>query len=467
MNLRPLVAWTAAVSTALALTLVATPADAASPDLVISEVYGGGGNSGATLTNDFVELYNAGTAAVDVTGWSVQYASASGTSWQVTALSGSVAPGAHYLVAENAGAGGTVPLPVPDAAGSIAMSASSGKVALATISTALTCASACDAATGVRDFVGYGSANDYETAAAPGLSNTTADARSAAGTDTDNNAADFTAGDPTPTNSNGDTAGSGGGGTPPPTSARIHDIQGASHRSPLVGQTVTSVPGVVTAVSHNGFWMQDPAPDNDPATSEGIFVFTSSAPAVNAGDSVLISGKVSEYRPGGHANSLSNTEIGSPHVTVVSSGNPLPAPVVLHDVPQSPHADNPGDIEAAPFDPAVNALDYYESVEGMLVTVDDAEVVGPTNKYGEIPVIVPQGSDAVRSVRGGVVYASYADPNTERLILDSTAGAAAAGERGRGHPRPDDRRARLRVRRLLPARAGQSHGHAAAASSPR
>lgn len=83
--------------------------------VVISEVYGGGGNSGATLTNDFIELYNAGTSAVSLAGWSVQYASAAGTTWQVTALNGSIAPGNYYLIQEAQGAGGTTPLPTPDA----------------------------------------------------------------------------------------------------------------------------------------------------------------------------------------------------------------------------------------------------------------------------------------------------------------------------------------------------------------
>ena len=76
-------------------------------DVVISQVYGGGGNSGAEYTNDFIELYNRGGTAVDVTGWSVQYASVTGSSWQVTTLSGVIEPGQYYLVQEAAGAGGT------------------------------------------------------------------------------------------------------------------------------------------------------------------------------------------------------------------------------------------------------------------------------------------------------------------------------------------------------------------------
>ena len=129
------------------------------------------------------------------------------------------------------------------------------------------------AAAGVRDFVGYGAANDFETAAAPGLTNTTADLRGD-GPDTDNNSADFTAGTPNPRNTSG-------GGTPPDPGEpglRIHDIQGAAQVSPKAGVKVAEVPGVVTTVSPNGFWFQDPTPDADPATSEGLFAFTRTAP---------------------------------------------------------------------------------------------------------------------------------------------------------------------------------------------
>ncbi len=98
--------------------------------IVISQIYGGGGNSGASLRNDFVELFNRGAESVDLTGWTVQYASARGSSWDRTALSGVLAPGQYYLVQEARGSGGTQGLPAPDASGSIALSATSGKVAL-------------------------------------------------------------------------------------------------------------------------------------------------------------------------------------------------------------------------------------------------------------------------------------------------------------------------------------------------
>jgi uncharacterized protein len=140
---------------------------AAAPSLVVSQVYGGGGNAGAILTNDFIEVFNRGGTTVDVSGWSVQYASAAGTTWQTTALTGSIPAGGHYLIQEAAGAGGTDPLPTPDATGSIAMSATSGKVILSSSATALS--GSCPTGAGVIDTVGYGTADCFEgPAARPG-----------------------------------------------------------------------------------------------------------------------------------------------------------------------------------------------------------------------------------------------------------------------------------------------------------
>ena len=110
---------------------IAPPSVAAvSTSVVISQVYGGGGNSGATYKNDFIELYNLGSTPVDVTGWSVQYGAATGSTWAKTLLAGTIQPGHYYLVQEAAGAGGTTSLPTPNATGSIPMAAGSGKVAL-------------------------------------------------------------------------------------------------------------------------------------------------------------------------------------------------------------------------------------------------------------------------------------------------------------------------------------------------
>jgi predicted extracellular nuclease len=183
------------------------------------------------------------------------------------------------------------------------------------------------------------------------------------------------------------------------------------------------VPGVVTAVSGNGFWFQDPAADDNPATSEGLFVFTSTKPTVKAGDSVTVGGTVTEFRPGGSGgtNNLSTTELTRATISVVASGTTPPAPTVVgprgRKAPAAVRTDAPGDVETSTaFDPAVNSLDFYESLEGMLVSVVDSVATGPTASFGEIPVL-PGGKGVQRTGRGGILY-RYDDANTERVFLD-------------------------------------------------
>ncbi len=392
---------------------LANSAQAVSPDVVISEVYGAGGNSGATLKQDFIELYNRGATEVSVEGWSVQYASSTGVSWQVTALDGVIPPGRSYLVGEAFGSGGTVDLPTPDATGTIAMSGTSGKVALVTNSTPLTCGAtlgSCSAVTAVRDLVGYGAATSDSETTPTGMALTTSQsvARDATGTDTDNNANDFTEiNPPTPTNCGEDCA------PPPPVGIPdllIHDIQGAGHVSPYLDEYVLDVPGVVTVVAANRFWMQDPAPDADPATSEGILVFTGSAPTVAVGDSIVVDGTVDEF---GFSGELATTELVGPTVTPVAEtvtitptligpGGRIPPTIVIED------------DRFSSFQPRTDGIDFYESLEGMLLQVNDVGVVGPTNRFGELPVVVNGG---VRTARGGIVIRAN-DFNPERIILD-------------------------------------------------
>src|SRR4051794_3491936 len=119
------------VSLLLAAALLAAPsAYSASSDLVVSQIYAGGGNAGASYTNDFVELFNPTTAAVDLTGWTLQYASAASTSWQATALSGSIPAGRYYLVQLASAAATGATLPSPDASGTTNLAVSGGKVAV-------------------------------------------------------------------------------------------------------------------------------------------------------------------------------------------------------------------------------------------------------------------------------------------------------------------------------------------------
>jgi len=174
-----------------------------STGIVISQVYAGGGESGATIKNDFIELFNRGTTTIDVTGWSVQYASPSGLDWQKTELSGAIAPGQFYLVQQAAGVDGSTPLPLADAVGNIPMSASGGRVALVSDNTPLTSTVNCPADGRIVDVVGYGiSAVCFEgSAPAVAPSNATAVLRGGEGcTDTDSNSYDFVIGTPNPRN---------------------------------------------------------------------------------------------------------------------------------------------------------------------------------------------------------------------------------------------------------------------------
>ncbi|MGH3039221.1 MAG: Ig-like domain-containing protein [Gaiellaceae bacterium] len=206
----------------------------------------------------------------------------------------------------------------------------------------------------------------------------------------------------------------------------INEIQGAAHRSPLEGQAVSDVPGIVTAKVSNGFFFEDPKPDGDPATSEGLFVFgTAASDQVAVGDSVLVGGLVTEFRPGGAASSnLTQSEIVSPVVEVVSSGNDLPGPSVIGKGARVPpdaviDDDSTGDVETSGvFDPGEDGLDFYESFESMRAQVNKARVVGPTNDFGEIPVVGDAGQRAaIHTKRGGLVIGPD-DFNPERIHLD-------------------------------------------------
>ena len=179
------------------------PVAAASTTIVVSQVYGGGGNAGATWRNDFIELFNRGTTSVNITGWSVQYAASTGTTWSRTNVAGTLAPGQYFLVEEAIGAGGTTSLPTPDSIGTIAMSATAGKIALLNNQTTITAGTTCPTGGTVVDLVGYGAGtNCFEGSGPTGtLSNTTAALRKGNGlTDTDDNASDFTVGAPNPRN---------------------------------------------------------------------------------------------------------------------------------------------------------------------------------------------------------------------------------------------------------------------------
>ncbi|WP_217181220.1 endonuclease/exonuclease/phosphatase family protein [Streptomyces sp. AC495_CC817] len=215
-------------------------------------------------------------------------------------------------------------------------------------------------------------------------------------------------------------------------SIRIHDIQGTTRTSPLAGQQVTGVEGIVTGVrtyGSRGFWIQDTQADSNPATSEGVFVFTSSRPTVSVGDAVSVAGTVSEFVPGGTSSgNQSVTQITRPTITVVSTGNTVPAPTVVdaRSVPNryAPAGDTAADgsINGLTLAPGTYALDRYESLEGMNVQVADARVVGATDPFTELWVTVKPWENDNR--RGGTVYGSYTSQNTGRLQIQSLGAVA-------------------------------------------
>lgn len=461
---------------ALAFASLLAVAGSAHAQVVISQVYGGGGNGGAPYENDFIELHNNGATSVDLGGWSVQYASTAGTSWQRTNLGGSIAPGGYYLVQQAKGANASTPLPTPDATGTIAMSATAGKVALVNHTTTLS--GACP--TGSVDFVGFGSGTNCAEGSVPtaSLSATIAALRGDGGcSDSNHNGNDFATGAPLPRNGASPVRGCAGSGQPVLTVAdvevdertgsvlftfslsepagpggvsvdyatadgtaqggsdytalagtvtlpegvagfvlrlytvndslaeddetffldldnidgavlgngratatlidddysltAIHAIQGNGERSPLDGRVVHAR-GIVTGRKNNGFFLQAPdgEADNDPMTSEGVFVFTRSAPPAGAvvGSTVVVRGSVSEFIPSGaDAGQTPLTEIVSTRVTVESVPpviwpGMLPAPIAL--TPNFP-------------DPS-GRLDQLERLEGMRVWIPNAVVVAPT-----------------------------------------------------------------------------------------
>ncbi|MBM4458303.1 MAG: hypothetical protein FJ011_11150 [Chloroflexi bacterium] len=337
----------------------------------ISQVYGGGGNNGAAYRNDFIELFNSSATTATLTGWSVQYASTTGSTWQVTNLSGAIGPGRYYLVQQAAGSSCSgapcgVSLPAPDATGSIAMSKSDGKVALVSSTAALS--GVCPAG-GIVDFVGYGSANCFEGGgAAPALDNPRAALRGDNGCiDTDQNGSDFTGATPVPRNSA--SAANICPATPPTGCSTIPTIQGSGYASTCLGYAA-DIRGCITGVAANGFYMQAVGEDvdGDPATSDGIYVYQGSTwtnPAGwAAGNLVRVSGAIIEYY----------------NTTEFQAGNTV---VVLDAGLTCGAAGYPAATTIGPnTDPNADPMALYEQYEGMRVQMTfSGWVVGPTKRF--------------------------------------------------------------------------------------
>lgn len=214
-----------------------------------------------------------------------------------------------------------------------------------------------------------------------------------------------------------------GNGEIPSTGAKlIRDIQGKAHRSPLENKSVSAVKGVVTSISsvdryQKGFFMQDSNPDNDPATSEGIFVSYSSLSSIKVGDAVEVNGTVKEIVNGLNEDGAPETVINASKVTVNSSGNKLPDPIVIKLEGDLLH--NIDNDKLTSFDINEDAMDYFESLEGMLVKIENPLIVGATEKYGEIYVVPNngEGSEDQITVNGGIKIKED-DFNPEAITID-------------------------------------------------
>ncbi|MGA9581018.1 MAG: cadherin domain-containing protein [Allosphingosinicella sp.] len=203
-----------------------------------------------------------------------------------------------------------------------------------------------------------------------------------------------------------------------PIDLRIHQIQGEGHSTAYAGQPVTTS-GIVTGVVGNGFYLQDPTGDGNFRTSDAIFVFTGSAPAVAVGDSVSVRGTPEEFVPGD--NSLSITELVTTNadVTIQSSGNALPAAVLIGTGGRTPPTEAIEDDGFTSYDPDTDGLDFYESMEGMRVTVDSPVAVSNTTNFGETWVLASGGAGATGFNGTGIVV-SEGDFNPERIQIDAT-----------------------------------------------
>jgi predicted extracellular nuclease len=207
--------------------------------------------------------------------------------------------------------------------------------------------------------------------------------------------------------------------------ATIMQIQGARHTSTMVGRRVAAVPGVVTAVRPSSFYMQDSSGDGNNATSDGILVFGLSTSGLTVGAAVLVNGTVTEF---GSGDNLTITELTQPAVTPAGPATPITPTVLGQGGRTQPNVviedDADGDLNAPgeggnAFDPAQDGIDFYESLEGMLVRVNNAAVVNATRSFGEITLLADGGVNAtgLRTPRGGILLAPT-DANPERITVD-------------------------------------------------
>lgn len=200
-----------------------------------------------------------------------------------------------------------------------------------------------------------------------------------------------------------------------PVARSIMEIQGEGHQSAYVGQPVITT-GIVTAVDSNGFYLKDKAGDGNARTSDGIFIKTAAAPTVAVGDAVQLTGIVNEYKPSDTG--LSITQVTASAVTIQSSGNALPAAIVIGTggiLPPTESIDSDG---LSVFNPDVDGIDFWESLEGMRVTIDTPIAVSNSNEFGETDLVASGGVGATGVNERGGITVSAGDYNPEKIQLD-------------------------------------------------
>ncbi|HET9260570.1 MAG TPA: lamin tail domain-containing protein [Acidimicrobiia bacterium] len=392
------------------------PPPPVSGDLKINEIdY----DQAGTDASEFVEIYNGGDEPIDTSGYEVVFVNGSGGAvYDTIALSGTLAAGDFLVICAN-----TTTTPECDidddpdtnfiqngAPDAVAIREADGGTVIDALSYE-------GAVTGFTE--GPGAGTDVDTVAFSGLS------RNPDGTDTDDNSVDFAPACITPGTANTTATADCTDPNPPPPAClelTVPEIQGAQHTSPHLGVVVCAI-GVVTAVdSGTGYYLQDPAGDGDIATSDAIFVFDGGATAVAVGDQVTVEGTISEFFPGGAATgNLSTTQISASSTTVDSSGNALPAPVLIGAGGRTPPTDVIEDDVFGSFDADDDGLDFMESLEAMRVTVASPTAVSGTSQFGELYTL-PDGVAATGLSDRGTLNISPDDYNPERIQIDPDTG---------------------------------------------
>ncbi len=400
-------------------------ANPAGTGLVISEVYGAGGNVGAVLNADFVELYNPTSAAISVTGDYIHYrAGTGGSGGSPFALTGSVPAGGHYLIQMGAAGTNGAALPTPDAVAlpAFTMATAGGQVYLLSSSTPITTTGDQAGAAGVVDMVGATGATSFEkTPTSAGATPTNSLNRTSTGADTDNNTADFSLAAPTP------QAAGTGTPPPPPTEYTIAEIQGTdTSTSPHVGETVITQ-GVVTADyatgGFNGFYVQTAgtggATDATPGASDAVFVFGSAAAAkVHLGDFVQVQGKVSEF--------AGTTEIGASaeNVTVLPDAHDSVTPAAIaYPTTDAAREAHEGELLAPTNDFTVTDNFDLNSFGEIGLATGDHQLVQPTDVAN--PTTDPAGIAAVQ-----------ADNAARGVVLDDGSSTNFLNNANKGIPLP-------------------------------